>query len=347
MRMLKKNKNYIYTILLFILFLSITPALPDYYIIVLGKYLSLAIVAIGISWIWGHMNILSLGQGLFFGLGSYAMAIHLKLKATPSGDLPDFMLWSGLTTLPLWWQPFNNIAFAFMAIFLIPTLLAAVFSYIMFKREIAGVYFALISQAAVAIFEIFLISLQPYTGGFNGITNFGPFFFWYVGDNSFQRGLLFITEFILFSLILLSFIVESSNIGKLIRAIRDNENRLKFFGYNTIYFKIMVFTISGTLAGIGGALFTLFNGSISPSLVGVLPSIEMILWVALVGRQNFLAVVLSVIGINLIKDQISSYFPNFWLYFIGIAYIIIILASNNVNEWKNLLIRLMKAYIWG
>lgn len=327
-------------------FLSITPALPDYYIVILGKYLSLAIVAIGISWIWGHMNILSLGQGLFFGLGAYAMAMHLKLKATPSGDLPDFMLWSGLTTLPWWWQPFSNIVFVFMTIFLIPTLLAVVFSYIMFKREISGVYFALISQAAVAIFEILLISLQPYTGGFNGLTNFGPFLIWYIGDNGFQRGLLFITEFIVFSLILLSFIVENSRIGKLIRAIRDNENRLKFFGYNTVYFKIIVFAISGTLAGIGGALFTLFNGSISPSLVGVMASIEMILWVALAGRENFLAVVLSVIGINLIKDKISSYFPNFWLYFIGIAYIVIILVGNNINELKKLLTRFTK-FIYG
>ncbi len=327
MKGISKYRVYIYSAVMFGIIFLIIPFLPDYYTNLLGKFLSLSITAIGIAWLWGHMNILPLGQGIFFGIGAYTIAMHLKLKATPQGELPDFMLWSGLTELPWWWHPFNNLFFTILFAIFAPMILSAIFSLIVFRIGITGVYFALISQALVAVFEIVLVSSQAYTGGFNGLTDFGPFLTWQVTDSSFQKKLLYFVVLIVFIILLFSLKMKGSRIGKIVQAVKDNETRLRFLGYHTLYFKVFIFILSAVLASISGALFTFFNGSISPPLIGVISSIEMVLWVALAGRENFLMVILSVLGVNFAKDQISSLFPSFWLYIMGAAYIVVVLLS--------------------
>lgn len=313
----------IIAISLMILMIIATAIIPDYYVTLLGRFFSLAIACIGVAWIWGNMGILSLGQGLFFGLGAYSMAMHLKMKATPEGEIPDFMLWSGLEKIPVWWLPFSSLSFTLFSMLFLPMLAAFLLSFLLFRRGVTGVYFTLITQALVLIFETLLISFQPYTGGFNGITGFSNFIVWNVGDLNFQRSLLFGVVIITFLLVVLSDSLKRSNLGKIIVSIRDNERRLIFLGYNTIGIKIMVFIFASLLAGLGGALFTLFNGAISPAIVGVIPSIELVLWVAIAGRENFLAVVASVIIINIAKDQISTMFPTFWSYLVGFLYVIV------------------------
>ncbi|WPM31279.1 urea ABC transporter permease subunit UrtC [Hydrogenobacter sp. T-2] len=320
MRLVRSNKMIL---ILMILILVVVPFIPDYYVNLLGRFFSLAIACIGIAWIWGHMGVLSLGQGLFFGLGAYSIAMHLKLKSTAEGDIPDFMLWSGLDTIPIWWLPFNSFLFTLFSIAFIPAFVAFALSFLLFRRSISGVYFTLITQALVLIFETLLISFQPYTGGFNGITGFSNFLLWNLGDLDFQRSLLFIVIIISFSLIIFSNLLRRSKLGKIVVSIRENERRLVFLGYNTVEIKIAIFTFASILAGLGGAFYTLFNGGISPAIVGVIPSIELVLWVAIAGRENFLAVVASVVITNLVKDQISTLFPTFWSYVMGTLYVIV------------------------
>jgi urea transport system permease protein len=167
--------------------------LPAYELSLLGRFLAMAILALGISLIWGTGGILSLGQGVFFALGGYAIAMHLKLAGADPGSLPDFMQWSGGTSLPWWWAPFANPAFAIVAVFALPALAAAALAYLVFRRSIAGSYFAIITQALALAATTLIISQQQFTGGFNGLTGFTSAFGFALGDPHTQYGLYWIT----------------------------------------------------------------------------------------------------------------------------------------------------------
>ena len=149
-----------------------------YELSLLGRFLALSILAMGIMLTWGEAGILSLGQGVFFGLGGYALAMHLKLEGLnlANGDMPDFMVWSGVSTLPALWYPFANAYFALACVVIVPGAFAAAFSWLVFRRRVGGVYFALITQALALAFSTLLISQQAYTGGFNGLTDFSTLF---------------------------------------------------------------------------------------------------------------------------------------------------------------------------
>src|ERR1700744_5049069 len=159
----------------------------------LARFLALAILAMGLVLLWGEAGILSLGQGVFFGLGGYAIAMNLKLATLGDGEIPDFMSWSGRDTLPWWWVPFESPLAAVIAVVLVPGILGAVFSWLVFRRRIAGVYFALITQALALCFATLLVSQQPSTGGFNGLTDFQTFFGFDLNATGTIRGLYWIT----------------------------------------------------------------------------------------------------------------------------------------------------------
>lgn len=298
--------------------------LSSYNLSLLGRFLAYAILALGLSLVWGQGGILCLGQGVFFGLGAYALAMHLKLTALGSSGLPDFMVWSGLTNLPWWWNIFHHLWFSFAAVMLIPALAAAGLAWLVFHRRVGGVYFALLTQALALAFATLLISEQAYTDGFNGLTNFTRLAGFSVLDRGFEHALFWVTlGFLAASFWFLEWL-QGSNFGKILRAIRDGENRVRFLGYNPVPYKVVVFAIGGVLAGISGALFTLHDGVISPAMVGVVPSIEMIVWVAVGGRESLVGAIAGTLLVNFGQNWVSNVMPSLWLFVMGMLFVLVV-----------------------
>jgi urea transport system permease protein len=295
-----------------------------YELSLLGRFLALSILAMGIMLTWGEAGILSLGQGVFFGLGGYALAMHLKLEGLnlANGDMPDFMTWSGVSALPEFWYPFANVWFSLACVVLVPGGFAAAFSWLVFRRRVGGVYFALITQALALAFSTLLISQQAYTGGFNGLTDFSTLF----GQDITTQGAAQVIYWVTLLLVLVAYFslrwLLASRYGVMLRATRDGENRVRFLGHDPVPYKVIAFAIAGVLAGIGGALFTLHAGVVSPALVGVVPSIEMVVWVAVGGRNILWGAIAGTLLVNFAKDQISSALPSLWLYGLGALFIL-------------------------
>lgn len=296
--------------------------LSGYDLNLLARFMAMAILALGIVLIWGHGGILSLGHGVFFGLGGYALAIHMKLSDLPQGEIPDFMQWSGRTDLPWWWEPFSSPVFTVLAVLIVPTLIAAIFCWAVFHRRVGGTYFALISQALALAFATLLISRQDVTGGFNGLTQFSSIFGFGLTRPSVIFGLYWVTLGLLVVAYIGLRLLLASRFGMLLRAARDGENRMRFLGYSPTPVKVAAFALSALLAGVAGALFTLHAGVISPALVGVIPSIEMIVWVAIGGRYSLMGAIVGALLINIARDTISSAFPELWLYVMGAMFIL-------------------------
>lgn len=298
--------------------------LSAYDLNLLARFMAMGILACGIVLIWGHGGILSLGQGVFFGLGGYAIAMHMKLADLPEGELPDFMVWSGRETLPAWWAPFSSGAFTIAAIILVPTLLGALFAWSVFHRRVGGTYFALITQALALAFATLIISRQDVTGGFNGLTDFYSVFGFGLSSPGTANGLYWVT----LTILCVTFVglrwLLASRFGIMLRATRDGENRVRFLGYATTPFKTAAFALAALLAGVAGALFTLHAGVVSPALIGVVPSIEMVIWVAVGGRYSLAGAIVGALVVNLARDAVSSAFPELWLYLMGALFILVV-----------------------
>jgi urea transport system permease protein len=298
--------------------------LSAYNLSLLGRFLAMAILSLGLCLVWGWGGILSLGQGVFWGLGAYVLAMHLKLVGLAPGDMPDFMMWSGLDHIPRWWTVFRHPSLAFAGVILVPTVAAAGLAWLVFNRRVSGVYFALITQALALAFATLLISQQAYTGGFNGLTDFGTLLGHTIVDPVFQRDMYWVTLVALVAAFLFCQWISLTNFGKVLLAIRDGENRIRFLGYNPATYKTFAFAIGGTFAGVSGALYILHVGVISPAMVGVVPSIEMVVAVAVGGRASFTGVVLGTLLVNFGKDWISSAMPDLWQFAMGLLFVLVV-----------------------
>lgn len=294
--------------------------LSDFRIALLGKFLTFAMLALSLNLIWGYAGMLSLGHGVFFGLGGYAMAMYLKLESA-GGKLPDFMFWSGLTELPFFWAPFKYAWFAIPMTFVVPAVLAGALGYLVFRSRITGVYFALITQALALIVSILFIGQQAYTGGTNGITNYTTIFGYPLNAPSMQLILYYASVAALTVAYLLCWWLISSRLGRLLVAMRDDENRVRFSGYDPALLKTLVFSLSAGIAGVAGALFTPQVGIISPTMMGIVPSIEIAIWVAVGGRGVLLGAVVGAVVVNGAKSGLSESFPAVWQYFLGLLFI--------------------------
>ncbi|WP_394885963.1 urea ABC transporter permease subunit UrtC [Clostridium butyricum] len=294
----------------------------------LGKYMCFALIVLGIDMIWGYTGILSLGHGVYFGLGAYCMAMHLKLEAS-GNNLPDFMSWSGMQKLPIIWEPFKSSTLTLILIVLVPVALAAVIGYLTFINRIKGVYFSILSQALSAALATLLIGMQGYFGGSNGLTNYTTIFGYSVNSPLTKLVLFYVT----FGVLLLSFILCSilvkRRVGKVLIAIRDSENRARFTGYNPATYKVFVYCLSAALAGIAGALYVPQVGIISPYDVNISPSIEMVIWAAIGGKGTLIGPILGALLTNSCKSLISESFPQIWSYFIGVLFIVSVLFLPN------------------
>lgn len=311
-----------------VLLLVAPMVLSDFRLGLFGKFLTFAILAMSLNLIWGYAGMLSLGHGVFFGLGGYAMAMFLKLEAS-GGKLPDFMFWSGLKELPIFWEPFRHAWFALPMTFIVPAVLAGGLGYLVFRSRITGVYFALITQALSLIVSILFVGQQPYTGGTNGITNYSSILGFPIFNQSTQLALYYVTVATLIIIYLGLQLVVASRLGRLLMAMRDDENRVRFIGYNPVVLKTLVFAVSGGIAGVGGALFVPQVGIISPSNMGILPSIEIAVWVAVGGRATLWGPVLGAVLVSSAKSGLSETFPAIWQFFLGGLFIGAVLLFPN------------------
>jgi urea transport system permease protein len=325
---LKAYPNLLIGLLLLLAAAAAPFLLSGYNLNLLGRFLALSLTAMGLVILWGQGGVLSLGQGVFFGLGGYAIAMHLKLASLSGGDtMPDFMVWTGVQSLPWWWAIFSSPIVAILGVIFAPAVVAAGFSWLMFRRRIGGVYFALITQALALAFSTLLISQQAYTGGFNGLTDFQTLFGVSLSSIGMERGLYWVTLAIVVATLIGGRWLLDSRFGKLLRATRDGQNRIRFLGYDPAPYNIIAFTLAAVLSGISGALFTLHAGVISPALVGVVPSIEMVIWVAVGGRVSLPGALAGALLINFAKDKISTVLPAGWLYVLGALFIIAVTVA--------------------
>lgn len=307
-----------------VVFLAAPAVLGDFRLSLLAKYVCFAIVAVGIGLAWGQGGMLTLGQGVFFGLGGYAMAMYLKLQEAGPGNMPDFMSWSGVTKLPALWKPFRSAWVALPAIVVLPTAVAVVLGLLVFRRRVRGAYFAILTQALAGAFVILLIGQQGYTGGTNGLTNIHQLFGYDLADPANQRLLYFAAVVTLGLAYLAARQLVASRYGRLLIAVRDGEDRVRFLGYNPALVKVVAFGISAAMAGIAGALFVPIVGIISPALLGIAPSIEMVIWVALGGRMTLVGPILGALLANYARTSLSEQFPSGWLYLQGAMFVILV-----------------------
>lgn len=291
----------------------------------LGQFLALAILAVGLDLLWGYTGILSLGQGVFFGIGGYLIAMYLKLQGLSPGELPNFMMWSGITSLPWFWRPFHSFAFTVGAVLVIPAVLGYLFGAVVFRSRIRGVYFSIITQALAAAVATLAVDVQSLTGGSSGLTSFQSILGHSFYDNATQIGLYEVTVGALALALLLAWWLTRSHFGTLLKAVRDGEDRLRFLGYNPVVFKAFVFAVGALCAGVAGALYVPQNGIIAPAMLGVVPSIEMVIWVAIGGRGTLWGALVGTLVVNYAKFYCSNNFPSFWLYVIGALFITVVL----------------------
>jgi urea transport system permease protein len=325
----RKRKNQVIEtsiiIALFIILAVILPVvIPAFRLRLVGRFLSLAIVALGIDLIWGYTGLLSLGHGIFFALGGYALAMHLNLQI-PEGKIPEFFTLYGVEKLPWIWQPFYSFPVTILALIIIPGIVAGLIGYLVFRNRIKGVYFSILTQAALLVFYNFFNGQQELINGTNGLkTDTEKIFGVLASSPNAQRG-FYITTVILLGLVyLLCRWLTSGRFGRLLMAIRDDETRVRFSGYNPTGYKVLVFAISGAIAGIAGALYTVQTGIINPSIMQVAFSIEMVIWVAVGGRGTLIGAILGTMLVRLAQTSLSESFPEIWLFFQGALFLTVV-----------------------
>ena len=323
-----------FLLLVFVPLLNLLPQdsffyISDFTLNLFGKYFAFAILALGIDLIWGYTGVLSLGHGVFFGLGAYAIGMHLMLEIGAEGvygsSLPDFMVWNQVKELPWFWKPFSSFGFSLIAVALVPMIFAALFGFFVFRSRIRGVYFAIITQALALVAWLVFNRNETNLGGTIGLTDFKIILGYSLNDPSTQRAMYMLTVFVLGVAFLLCRWITQSRAGRVLIAIRDCEQRVRFTGYSSANYKLFVFVISAGLAGIAGALYVPQVGIITPNQIGVLPSIEMAIWVAVGGRGTLIGAIVGAVGINWIRSILTNHFPELWPFFLGGLFVAVVM----------------------
>lgn len=317
-----------YIALAVLLFIILPNWLDAYRLNIIAKYLALAFVAIGIVLTWGYGGILSLGQGIFFGIGGYLMAMFLKLEAS-APELPDFMIWSSVDQLPAWWVPYHSLTFTILSILILPAVLSFVFAYAIFRKRVSGVYFAIVTLSLALTLSTLLTGAQGQTGGFNGITDFSTLLGIDIVSDDSKMVMYMVQAVMLLGAGALVSLMVRSRFGKVLVAIRDREDRVRFSGYDTAMFKAFAFMAAAILSSIGGALYTLQVGLIAPSVVGVMSSVEMVIYAAVGGRLSVPGAIVGALLVGFARSYLSENFPESWLFFLGGLFIVVVLVIPN------------------
>ncbi|MCK2201227.1 urea ABC transporter permease subunit UrtC [Corynebacterium callunae] len=313
--------------------------LTSFQLNLMARLVCYAIVAVGIGLAWGRGGMLTLGQGVFFGIGAYIMAMHMLLSdaALVGQEIPSFMSLTGTTELPWWWKPFANPTVALISVVAIPGLVAFVLGFSIFKRRIKGAYFAILNQALAAAVVVLLVGQQDTLGGSNGLSGFRSFLGFALYDPV-NRVMLYLTAVgFLLGLIAVSYWLMRSRYGELLVATRDAEERVRFLGYDPALIKTAAYVIAAMMAGIAGALYVPIMGIISPAEIGVVPSIVFVIAVAAGGRASLFGPVIGALVLGWLQSSLAQTFPSVWSYFQGaILVLVIVLLPGGIASlsWK-------------
>ena len=302
--------------------------LSDFRLNQFGKFLCFAILALGLDLTWGYGGVLSLGQGVFFGFGAYCMGMYLALQigaeSVYGSELPDFMVWTQVKELPWFWVPFQSFGAGFLGAMLVPMLFAMVFGFLAFRSRIKGVYFAIITQALAFAAWLVFNRNETRLGGTNGLTDFKQLLGYRLSDPSTQRALYILTVVALIGAYLGCRWIVASRAGKVLIAIRDSESRVSFSGYTPWVYKLFVFVVAAGLAGLAGLLYVPQVGIITPAQIGVLPSLEVVIWVAVGGRGTLIGAVLGAVVVNYGRSVLTNSFPEAWPFILGGLFVVVV-----------------------
>ena len=272
-----------------------------------ARYLALAMVSLALSLSWGYGGILNLGQAMSFGLGSYCMAMALKLRTVPvhtgSEGLPDFMVWNNVEVLPWFWEPFYSMTFAILAGIILPAVVAGILGWFMFRGRVTGVYVAIITLATLVVVNLLIIDQQRFTGGFNGITDLAQLELFGIEFDAYSSTTYYLVAICLTASLFVAWALTKSKAGLILQAIRDHESRVRYFGYDVAMFKTMVFAVSAAIAGLAGMLYTIVMEFASPTFLGVPLSLSIVIWCAVGGRQSLLGAMLGAILVAAAMSQ--------------------------------------------
>ena len=303
--------------------------LSDFAISLIGKIMCYAICALAIDLIWGYTGILSLGHGLFFALGGYAMGMYLMRQIGLDGNyksgLPDFMVFLDWKTLPWHWLGSASFAFQMAMVVIAPGLLALVFGFFAFRSRIKGVYFSIITQALTFAAMLLFFRNETGFGGNNGFTDFKRILDIPIAQPGTRMVLFVLTGLRLLGFYLFSRWLVQSKFGRVLQAIRDAESRVMFSGYNPVAYKLTIWVISAVMCGVAGALYVPQVGIINPSEMSPANSIEMAIWAAVGGRATLIGPIVGAFAVNGAKSWFTVAFPEYWLYFLGAMFIAVTL----------------------
>jgi urea transport system permease protein len=304
--------------------------LSTYWVALLGKFLTFALLALAIDLIWGYAGILSLGHGAFFGLGGYAMGMYLTRQIGDRGvyghpELPDFMVFLSYESLPWFWWGFDMFWFAMAMVVLVPGLLALVFGWLAFRSRVGGVYFAIITQALVFALMLAFFRNEMGFGGNNGLTDFKDILGFSVQARETRVGLFVVSALVLILAYVASRYIVTSRYGRVLIALRDAESRTRFAGYRVEHYKLWLFVFSAMLAGIAGALYVPQVGIINPGEFAPLRSIEAVLWVAVGGRGSLFGAIIGAFTVNGAKTWFTTAYPEAWLFALGALFVLVTL----------------------
>jgi urea transport system permease protein len=307
-----------------------SPLRPSGYLVTLmGKFMCFAMVAIAMDLIWGYTGILSLGQGLFFALGGYAFGMYLMRGIGGEGQyqshLPDFMVFLDWKDFPLHWWNTDSFLWTLLLVVAVPGLLAFVFGFFAFRSRIKGVYFSIITQAMTFAFMLLFFRNETGFGGNNGFTDFKEILGFRITDPSTRAGLLAMTAVALFATFVGARWLVTRKFGRVLQAIRDSESRARFCGYDTLGYKLGIWTLAAVISGIAGALYVPIVGIINPSEMSPANSIEIAIWAAVGGRGTLIGPVIGAFLVNGAKSWFTVAFPEYWLFVLGLLFVLVTL----------------------
>ena len=292
-----------------------------------GKYLCFAILALALDAVWGYCGILSLGHGAFFALGGYAMGMYLMRQIGDRGVygdplLPDFMVFLNWTELPWFWTGFDQPWFAALMVIMVPGLLAFFFGWFAFRSRVSGVYLSIITQALTYALMLAFFRNEMGFGGNNGLTDFKDILGYPISAESTRASLMILSGLALIFFLIFTSWAMRTKFGRVLLAIRDSEDRARFLGYRVESYKLFIFVLSATMAGIAGALYVPQIGIINPGEFSPLNSIEIVVWVAVGGRGSLYGAALGAVVVNLAKTYFTGAYPDAWLYFLGSLFVL-------------------------
>ena len=333
MRQLFVTRGWILGYAVFAVTILAVPLVIDdpYLLNKLARYLIFGILAAALSLSWGYTGILNLGQAVSFGLGSYCMAMTLKLHTIPiqtgAEGLPDFMAWNNVKVLPWFWVPFHSTAFAIAAGITVPVAVALLLGWFIFRARVAGVYVSIITLAMLVVVNLLIIDQQRFTGGFNGLTDLADLKLFGIDFDPYSSATYYLIAFSLVMTLLIGQFVIHSKTGLIMQAIRDDETRVRYFGYDVAGYQIFAFSVSAGLSGFAGMLYAMVMAFASPTFLSVQLSLSIVIWCAVGGRASLIGAALGALLVTGVQGSLSETpaFLNTWMLIMGALFVAVVL----------------------